>query len=180
MPRPFFLFFISIPFLLLARLRACVCVRACVFQTTLLNSFLHGDKGAALQPKPTEGLDYTFARKSSSLANVERKDVANIWEVSGTEAFKREIASADSLFITPRQVATATVLVVLDLSKPWQVLASLTSWLDRLRFRLEEVYDKFNRRGSKIPTQLKARAKSESDPKLTPLPTCAFACLCVR
>ena len=79
--------------------------------------------------------------------------------MSGTEAFKTEISQAESLFITPRQVATATVLVVLDLSKPWLVLDSLLSWLERVKFRLEEVYDKFTRRGSKIPSQLKARAK---------------------
>ncbi|QDZ22643.1 light intermediate chain of dynein [Chloropicon primus] len=133
-------------------------------KTTLLNAFLHpggSDKNrmAATKPKPTEGLDYTFARKSSSLANVERKDVANIWEVSGTESFKKEVAHSDNLFITPRQVATATVLIVVDLSRPWEVLNSLTGWLARVRVRLDEVYDKFNRRGSKIPSQLKARAK---------------------
>lgn len=131
-------------------------------KTTLLNAFLHPatDKSRPVAaPKPTEGLDYTFARKSSSLANVERKDVANIWEVSGTEAFRDEVASADNLFITPRQVATCTVLVVLDLSRPWAALESLTGWLGRIRGRLDEVYDKFNRRGSKIPSQLRARAK---------------------
>ena len=46
-------------------------------KTTLLQSFLHGEKGAGHNTKPTEGLDYTFARKSSSLANVERKDVSS-------------------------------------------------------------------------------------------------------
>lgn len=129
-------------------------------KTLLLNAFLHpGAEGKAAAPKPTEGLDYTFARKSSSMANVERKDVANIWEVSGTEEFQREVSQAESLFITPRQVATATVLIVLDLSKPYEVLDSLLGWLRRVRYRLEEVYDKFTRRGSKIPLQLKARAK---------------------
>ena len=102
-----------------------------------------------------------YANFRSFLFFVGRRDlkVANIWEVSGTEAFQREISSAESLFITPRQVATATVLIVLDLSKPWQVLSSLTLWLERVKLRLEEVYDKFTRRGSKIPSQLRARAK---------------------
>ena len=139
-------------------------------KTTLLNSFLkpstqdHKDKSSSSsQVKPTEGLDYTFARKTgTSMANVERKDVANIWEVSGTETFKKEVSQAESLFITPRQVATATVLIVVDLSKPWLVLSSLVEWLGRVRSRLDDVYDKFTRRGSKIPTQLKARAKSKS------------------
>ena len=46
-------------------------------KTTLLNAFLHGEKANTTQVKPTEGLDYTFARKSSSIANVERKDVSS-------------------------------------------------------------------------------------------------------
>lgn len=34
-------------------------------------------------PKATEGMEYNYARKTHA-TNIERKDVAHIWEISGT------------------------------------------------------------------------------------------------
>ena len=61
---------------------------------------LHPDKGD--RTKPTEGLEYTFARKSAA-ANLDRKDVAHIWEIGGGEQLGTTVAGSDSLFLNYRQ-----------------------------------------------------------------------------
>ena len=54
-------------------------------------------------PKPSEGLEYTYARKPSNYDH-ERKDLAHIWEVGGSQEFAEEIAQGDQLFLTAKQV----------------------------------------------------------------------------
>lgn len=59
-------------------------------------------------PKPSEGLEYTFARKASSLDH-ERKDTAHIWEVGGSDDFAEQITQVDQVFLTYKQVQLATI-----------------------------------------------------------------------
>jgi hypothetical protein len=54
-------------------------------------------------PKPSEGLEYTYARKPSNFDH-ERKDLAHIWEVGGSQEFAEQIAQSDQLFLTVKQV----------------------------------------------------------------------------
>ncbi len=54
-------------------------------------------------PKPSEGLEYTYARKPSNFDH-EKKDLAHIWEVGGSHEFAEEIAQGDQLFLTVKQV----------------------------------------------------------------------------
>ena len=49
-------------------------------KSTLVSRFLFPDKRDA--PKPTEGMEYNYARKTHA-TNVERKDVAHVWEIAG-------------------------------------------------------------------------------------------------
>ncbi len=58
-------------------------------------------------PKPSEGLEYTYARKPSNFDH-ERKDLAHIWEVGGSQEFAEQIAQSDQLFLTVKQVGVAT------------------------------------------------------------------------
>jgi dynein light intermediate chain 2 len=54
-------------------------------------------------PKPSEGLEYTYARKPSNFDH-EKKDLAHIWEVGGSQEFATEIAQGDQIFLTAKQV----------------------------------------------------------------------------
>ena len=109
-------------------------------------------------PKPTEGMEYNYARKTHA-TNIERKDVAHIWEISGTRQFADEATEQENIFMGMRQVTTAVVLIVLDLSKPHDVLPTLEYWLSRVNARTDATFGKLEKRGSKLPDQLRARSK---------------------
>jgi hypothetical protein len=53
--------------------------------------------------KPSEGLEYTYARKTSALDH-ERRSLAHIWEMGGNGALGAAAAASDQLFLTYRQV----------------------------------------------------------------------------
>lgn len=125
-------------------------------KSTLLNRFLYPDKTEV--PKQTEGMEYTYARKSVA-ANIDRKDIAHIWEVAGSDELCEEVTSSENLFLGMRQVATAVVCIVVDLSQPAEVLPTLEYWLNKIKMKTGATYEKLERRGSKLPEQLKMRAK---------------------
>ena len=125
-------------------------------KSTLLQRLLHPDKRD--RTKPTEGLEYTFARKSAA-ANLDRKDVAHIWEIGGGEQLGTTVAGSDSLFLNYRQVTTATVVICVNLARPSEVLETIMHWLRLIRGRLSKCYDMLSKRGSKLPHQLRARNK---------------------
>ncbi|KAJ9532928.1 hypothetical protein QJQ45_018044, partial [Haematococcus lacustris] len=111
-------------------------------------------------PKPSEGLEYTYARKPSNFDH-ERKDLAHIWEVGGSQEFAEEIALNDQLFLTAKQVTTAVVVIVVDLSDPGSVLPTLLWWLEAVKRKLGATYEKFEKKGLQLPEQLRQRAKSK-------------------
>lgn len=87
-------------------------------------------------PKPTDGLEYTYARKSSAY-NPEKKDVAHIWELSGGEELADEVLKSEHLFLGQKQVTTAVVVIAVDLSQPAEVLDTLLFWLEKVRLKLQ-------------------------------------------
>lgn len=125
-------------------------------KTTLVNRFLYPDKTEV--PKPTEGVEYTFARKQQA-NNIDKKDIAHIWEISGSEKLWEEVSNSDSLFLGMRQVTTAVVVIVLDLAKPSECLPTLEYWLDKVKTRSAATFSKLEKRGSKLPQQLRERSK---------------------
>mmetsp|Transcript_10736 Transcript_10736/g.14608 ORF Transcript_10736/g.14608 Transcript_10736/m.14608 type:complete len:398 (-) Transcript_10736:111-1304(-) len=125
-------------------------------KSTMLNRFLYPDKTDI--PKTTEGMEYTYARKSAS-NNIERKDIAHIWEIAGSESLYEEVTNSENLFLGMRQIATSVVCIVVDLSKPGEVLTNLEFWLNKIKLKAGATYEKLERRGSKLPDQLKARSK---------------------
>jgi len=102
-------------------------------KSTLLNRFLYPDRAEV--PKPTDGLEYTYARKSSAY-NPEKKDVAHIWELSGGEELADEVLKSEHLFLGQKQVTTAVVVVTVDLSDPSTVFDTLLFWLEKIRQKL--------------------------------------------
>mmetsp|Transcript_35465 Transcript_35465/g.89428 ORF Transcript_35465/g.89428 Transcript_35465/m.89428 type:complete len:410 (+) Transcript_35465:79-1308(+) len=125
-------------------------------KSTLLNRFLYPDRADV--PKPTDGLEYTYARKSSAY-NPEKKDVAHIWELSGGEELADEVLKSEHLFLGQKQVTTAVVVIAVDLSQPAEVLDTLLFWLEKVRLKLQTSYTKLEQRGSKLPEQLRIRAR---------------------
>uniref|UniRef100_A0A7S0RPS7 Cytoplasmic dynein 2 light intermediate chain 1 n=1 Tax=Pyramimonas obovata TaxID=1411642 RepID=A0A7S0RPS7_9CHLO len=123
-------------------------------KSTMLNRLLYPDKTDV--PRSTEGMEYTYARKQ---VHNDRKDIAHIWELAGSESLCEEVTNSDNLFLGMRQVATAVVCITLDLSKPSEVLDALEFWLNKIKAKVRTTYDKLERRGSKLPDQLKLRAK---------------------
>lgn len=84
-------------------------------KSTLIQSFLK--PSAVKDTKPTIALEYNFARKTSNNS----KSVANLWEIGGdlVEPKLMEIG------ITLRTLPTAVVVIVVDLSKPHNILNSV-------------------------------------------------------
>ncbi len=57
------------------------------------------------------------------------------------------------------QVATATVVIAADLGRPAEVLPTVLFWLDQVQRKLAATYASLERRGSKLPEQLRLRAR---------------------
>lgn len=127
-------------------------------KSTLLNRFLY--PGRSDVAKPSEGLEYTFARKPSAYEH-DRKDLAHMWELGGSPDLARELAQGEQLFLTFRQVTTAVAVVVVDLSDPHTVLASLQDWLLLITTKLAATYALFERKGLQLPEQLRQRSKAK-------------------
>lgn len=121
-----------------------------------MQRFLNADKSDA--PKPTAHVEYTFGRRAAQ-GGADRKDVAHLWEVSGADELQAEFARADHAFLPLPTLATAVVVIALDLSQPNDCLPTLERWLRRLRERLDAAYERLRRRGSKLPDQLLSRAR---------------------
>ncbi len=51
------------------------------------------------------------------------------------------------------------VLIAVDLSKPHEVLPTLEYWLGRINARTDATFGKLEKRGSKLPEQLRPRSK---------------------
>ncbi|DBB05899.1 hypothetical protein WJX82_002057 [Trebouxia sp. C0006] len=124
-------------------------------KSSLLNKYIQPDRAEA--PKPTEGLEYTYIRKPAANPT-DPKDLAHLWEVSGSQELSQEILNSDKV-LSPEQVATAVIAVVVDLSQPAQVLQSAVTYLQLVRANLQTSYGWLEQKGSKLPEQLRLRAR---------------------
>jgi ABC-type lipoprotein export system ATPase subunit len=77
-------------------------------KSTLLNRILYPNETAT--PKPTDGIEYSYLRKSAP--NSDRKDVANIWEISGADELCADFTASENLFLGMRQVNAIQPIVV--------------------------------------------------------------------
>ena len=140
-------------------------------KTSLLQRYLNPGSGAGNKsdaapssvPKSTEVLEYTFARKAvSSQSGADAVRVAHIWEAAGSKLLTDELTAGaetnESFLLSMRTITTSVVMVVVDLSKPSEVIGALMPWLDFVRRRSEYVHQRLESRGSKLPGQLRAKA----------------------
>ena len=130
-------------------------------KTTLVNRLLYPDKTEV--PKPTEGMEYNYARRAQSGAGggggVDRKDVAHVWEIAGSRHFADEVTEQDNVFLGPRHVTTAVVAICVDLAKPHEAMRTAEYWLGRVHARCAKTFEKLAARGSRLPEQLVRRSE---------------------
>ena len=84
------------------------------------------------EPKPTFALEYSFARKKVASAPpgaVQPKSLAHIWELGG-DIYEPGLLEIP---ISLKTFTNASVIIVIDLSKPQNVLKSLLKWIDAIR-----------------------------------------------
>ncbi|KAJ3159014.1 Cytoplasmic dynein 2 light intermediate chain 1 [Geranomyces michiganensis] len=117
-------------------------------KSSLILRFLDRDEA----PTPTTGLEYTFARRTRGVSGV--KDVAHIWELAGGTS----LASLISLPLSEANIHTTTFVIVMDLSKPAEVVATLPALLANVQSASAAILDGLEARGSKRPKTLKALA----------------------
>ena len=108
-------------------------------KTTLVNRLLYPDKTET--PKPTEGMEYNYARRTHA-TNIDRKDVAHVWEIAGSRQFADEVTEQDNVFLGARQVTTAVVCICVDLAKPTEAMRTAEYWLGRIHARCEKTFEK--------------------------------------
>jgi dynein light intermediate chain 2 len=97
-------------------------------KSTLRLHFLNPTKEIDARPKPTVGLDYQFGRRTNPETNA--KDVAHMWELAGGTAAARAAELTAVPLSHPGRLAPgcAVVVLVLDLSRPADLLPSLRKW----------------------------------------------------
>jgi hypothetical protein len=61
-------------------------------------------------------VEYSYLRKSAP--NSDRKDVANIWEISGADELCADFTASENLFLGMRQVSVTSLCFTSQLHKP--------------------------------------------------------------
>lgn len=98
-------------------------------KSTLIQSFLKPNSNK--DPKPTFALEYNFARKKNAGAG--SKSLAHIWELGGDI---KEPSLLD-IPLPTGNLPNAAVMIVVDMSKPENVLTSLQRWIQLVREHIQ-------------------------------------------
>lgn len=100
-------------------------------KSSLISAYLNPSKEEREAPKPTAALEYQFARKSSTSSSSSSvlKDVTHIWELGGGH----HTSNLVSVPITSQNFQDACYVVVLDLSRPSNLVPSLLYWADKIK-----------------------------------------------
>ena len=97
------------------------------------------------QPAASAALEYAFLRRAAGAGGGDDSGraaaaVAHFWEMGGQEAAALALAEGDGFFLTFREVATAVVVVCLDLSAPEALLPAADVWLGAVRTKLAATF----------------------------------------
>ena len=98
-------------------------------KSTLIQSFLKPNNNK--DPKPTFALEYNFARKKNAGAG--SKALAHIWELGGDI----KESSLLNIPLPTSNLPNAAVMIVVDMSKPENVLTSLQRWIQLVREHIQ-------------------------------------------
>ncbi|CAG9461855.1 unnamed protein product [Pedinophyceae sp. YPF-701] len=107
-------------------------------------------------PTAALAIEYTF-RRGGVATDIDRKDIAHIWELSGGDTLIEGFAA--TAMLKPKHLDTAAVVITVDLSKPAEVLPGLDRWLRLARRRVAKSFKALEEAGSKKAMQIENRAK---------------------
>ncbi|CAM9489933.1 unnamed protein product, partial [Phaeothamnion confervicola] len=124
-------------------------------KSTLLNVYLNPNKDET--PKPTVALDYMFARRTASVNAP--KDVAHIWELGGGGGSGGgfHVAELVRVPITAANFHSALYVIVVDLSRPADVVPALLHWTDQVKFCVKTCVRELAKADPTFPERLKAQ-----------------------
>jgi dynein light intermediate chain 2 len=138
-------------------------------KSSLISHFLNPTRDS--KPLPTTALEYTFGRRSNTATT--DKDVAHIWELGGGIS----LAGLIDVPITPQRLSTAVAVVVVDMSRPGDVVSDAMTWLGLLRKRVAECMEKMTKKTPEAAEALHAATAARlgleghvDARKLSPLP----------
>ena len=110
-------------------------------KSTLIQSFLKPN--ASKEPKPTFALEYAFARRKNA-GKENTKTLAHLWELGG-DIYEPKLLSVP---LNVPNLSSASVIIVLDLSKPEDCFLSMKRWLTVVREHLNARYNELKNSGS--------------------------------
>ncbi|KEG10622.1 putative dynein light intermediate chain [Trypanosoma grayi] len=116
-----------------------------------INTSSNAPGKTTLKVKPTTALDYTFARRNDRHIS----QVAHFWEL----AQGMELSQLCDVVITPENVHTMMLTIVVDCGDPSTMWETTAYWLKRIDRRVMEITQKMRAKGSATPDKLQARAK---------------------
>ncbi|KAM9476494.1 cytoplasmic dynein 2 light intermediate chain 1 isoform 1-T2 [Clarias gariepinus] len=105
-------------------------------------------------PKPTLALEYTFGRRAR--AHNTLKDVAHLWELGGGTS----LSDLVQIPITPQNLSTLSVVLVLDLSKPNALWATMEKLLQAALNQVEKAFAITKRPGESRPSKQLSQSKA--------------------
>lgn len=126
-------------------------------KTSVKNLLLQ--KTTTIVPEATDVLEYTFMRKRSSSHTQSNQAIANVYEVGGSAQLSYALSCKDSVFLPPKSLSSATVLICVDGSRPAEAIAVAEHWLSTIESKISAVLDRLERKGSKLPSQLRERMR---------------------
>ena len=120
-------------------------------KSSLIQMFLKPN--SSKDPKSTFALEYNFARRKNAGAGM--KSLAHIWELGG------DIKEPGLLGIplTTTTLPSASVMIVVDLSQPQNVLTSLQRWIQLIREHIQAKMGEIKATSSDLAARMKAEAK---------------------
>ena len=118
--------------------------------------------------KSTFALDYQFARRKNAGAGA--KSLAHIWELGGD----MKEPGLLGIPLTAANLPSASVMIVVDLSQPQNVLTSLQRWIQVIREHIQAKISELKAIDSDLAASMKAEAKKrygeehEDGPRVRP------------
>lgn len=104
-------------------------------------------------PKPTVGLDYRYGRRERQ-GDFAKRDVAHVWELGGGHQFSELL----NVCITPENLTTTCVVIVLDLAVPEGVYHSAYVWLQAVQERARNVLEEIAKTKPGLARRIKEQA----------------------
>ena len=125
------------------------------------------------EPKPTFALDYNYARRKAGSSAPGSKTIAHLWELGGDISEPKLL----EVPLTANYLSSAAVVVVCDLSKPQNCLASLLKWIVTVRAVIKQRIGDLQSTNATAATAMKENAVAQYR-ELAPEPDAARARPC--